>query len=81
MNLPSAADVSSMLTALSLLVASVASLVAAIVGLRNSRKIEVVRQATNGLKQELVAVTRAQALIEGHRDGRAAQKEEDAKNT
>lgn len=76
-------DLASVLTALSLLVTSLASLTSVFVSLRNSRKIEVVRNSTNGLKDELVLAAReaasAAGYIKGKKEGRRAQKEDDGK--
>ncbi len=68
-----------------ILVALIASIPSTIVALRTSAKVEavadkveVVHKATNSLKDELVAVTRSDALQEGHtagvKDEKSAQK-------
>jgi hypothetical protein len=42
----------------------------------NSRKLEVVHKATNGMKTELVAEVRAASLAKGNKEGRAQMKHE-----
>ncbi len=46
------------------------------ISLRNSRKIEQVHIATNGMKDHLVAVTAAASKAEGNLEGRAELKQE-----
>lgn len=74
-------DLAGVLTAMSLLVTSIASLASVFVSLRNSRKIEVVRKATNGLKDDLVSSAKAtgaaEGYIQGRVEGRQAQKKDD----
>lgn len=64
------------------LITSLATLIAAIgalwIGLRNSNKIEGVRQATNGLTNKLVALTATSSKAEGNLAGRAELTSEQA---
>lgn len=57
----------------------ITSLTAAIVGLRNSTKIDVIHTATNSMKDQLVAVTAASSKAEGNLEGRAELKAEQKK--
>ncbi len=74
-------DVAATIGALALLVTALTSMLSVIISFRNSRAIEVVRHATNSLKDELVASTKeastAQGFLEGKKEGRRAQKEDD----
>lgn len=47
----------------------VAALYAAIMGVRNGRKIEEVHKATNSLTDRLVETTRTEAFAAGQKDG------------
>ena len=49
--------------------AAVASLTAAVSSFRNSRKIDVIRKATDGLAANLVATTAVAAKAEGKAEG------------
>lgn len=53
----------------------VAAVLAAAVSWRNSRKIEKVAEATNGMKDELVAEVRRASLAKGRAEGVAAEHE------
>ena len=52
------------------LISAFAAVGALLVSIHNARKIEEVRHGTNSLKDELVAVTRKDALAEGRLQGR-----------
>ncbi len=77
----SGGDIASVLTAASLVITAVTSLISVLIGIRNSRQIEVVRQATNGLKDELVGTARdlghSAGVAEGRKEGREAQRADD----
>jgi hypothetical protein len=50
------------------------SLGALIVALRNGRKTDEIKKATDGLTRQLVDTTRSDALQEGHKEGVAHEK-------
>lgn len=54
----------------------IASITAAVVAILTNRKVEMVHKATNSMKDELVAVTRSDALQTGRTEGIAEQKAE-----
>ena len=58
--------------------ATIAAIGALIVSLRNGIKVEEVHKATNSMKDALVAVTRSDALQEGHAAGVAEVKAAEA---
>lgn len=63
-------DIAQVIIASAALLASLTSAAALVVSVRNGRKIEQVHVATNSMKDELVAVTRKDALAEGLKEGR-----------
>ena len=69
--------ISGVTTALPLLATQAVNL---IVSLRNSRKITEIKKATDGMKDELVKVTRSNALKEGHAQGVIDEKTHAATN-
>jgi hypothetical protein len=69
-------DVAQLITAFATLIASIGTLV---IGFRNSRKLEIVHQATNGLTSKLVNLTAESAKAEGNLEGRAELKSEQDK--
>lgn len=50
---------------------TIASISTLIVAIRSNTRIEEVKKATDGIKDELVRTTREQALLEGRETGRA----------
>lgn len=62
-------EVAQIITALGSLIAALASAAALIMSVRNSRGIERVRVATDGMKDELVAATAQGSLARGTADG------------
>ncbi len=46
------------------------------IGVRNSNKIDVIHEATNSMKDELVTVTKSASRAEGNLEGRAELKRE-----
>lgn len=54
--------------------ATLGAIGALILSIRNGRKIEEVHKATNGMSERLTAVTRSDALQEGHSAGVADEK-------
>jgi hypothetical protein len=56
------------------IITAVPSTVAAILGFRNSSKIEQVHKATNSMKDELVAATKSSAFQAGQTSGRKERK-------
>ncbi len=67
-------DIASILTSAALLVSAVGSVLATILGLHNRRGIADVKEATNGMKAELVEEVRTAALAKGNLEGRAEEK-------
>ncbi len=55
-------------------ISAVSSTVAAVIGFANSRRIKEVHAATNGMKDQLVAATRSDAMQQGHTAGAADEK-------
>jgi hypothetical protein len=51
--------------------ATLGAIGAIIIGIRTTRKIELVHKATNSMKDALVAVTEKEALARGKKEGRA----------
>ncbi len=64
-------ETAQIITSLATLVAAIGSL---IIGWRNTRKIEQVHQATNGLTNRLVDLTATASKAEGNLQGRAELK-------
>lgn len=62
------------------LITAVPATVAAFVSLYNAVKIKEIKTATDGMKDALVASTRADALQEGHTKGVKDQKVQQAKD-
>jgi hypothetical protein len=55
---------------------AMAVIVSAYLSWRNGKKIDVIHAATNGMKSELVAAVRGEAVAVGNAQGRADLKEE-----
>lgn len=62
-------DVAAIIAASASLVAAIGSAVAVIISAKNGRKIDQVRDATNGMKDELVKVTGDARYAEGVKHG------------
>ena len=62
-------DLANLLTAVGTLIAAGASSVGVLIAIRNSKKIEEVHVATNGMKAELVKVTGDAKYAEGREQG------------
>lgn len=56
--------------------ATIASVAALLVSMRNGRKVEEVRKATNHMKDELVAITDKEAHARGVKDERKRRRDE-----
>ena len=64
-----APEFSGIITSRAALIGACGSVLAVILGLKNSRNIEKVHQATNGMKTELVRVTGDAKFAEGREQG------------
>lgn len=67
-------DLAAIIAASASMVAAIGSLISVIMGLKNSRKIEQVHLATNGMKEELVKVTGDKRFAEGVMQGELSGK-------